>query len=108
MAMTNAEQFAAIGDEWNARNDQHHASRRGWKRRPAFHGGGREFYDEVEGYDEPASGPRAAIRKREFIEPNPPRFAASDPDARRRANDAMRARAQIKKALRAPEVINVR
>jgi len=107
MAFTNAEQFAARGDEWNARNDQHPAGRRGWKRRSAFHGGGRELYDEIDGYDEPTGGPRAAIRKREFVEPNPPSVQA-DPEARRRANAQLRARAQVRKALRAPEVIHVR
>lgn len=109
MAFTTAELFAARGDEWNARNEQNPADRRGWKRRTAFHGGGREARDEIDGYEPVAASPRAAIRKREFVEPNPAPVRVQGVDqARLAAGRALRLKAQVRKALKAPEVIRVR
>lgn len=87
-----ADIFAARGDVWNARNPQVHAGR-AFRRRSAFHGGGREPHDEIEGYDDPAGGPRAAIRKRAFDEPL---GRVPDPEARLRCNRVREALSRVR------------
>lgn len=92
---TNAQQFASRGDEWNARNYQHHASDRGWRARRHPDGTVEKiFHDEVDGYDTPTHGPHAAIRKREFNDAVP-RPGINDA-ARLRHNEAMKIKAMLR------------
>lgn len=107
MIRTTPELFAMRGDQWNARNPQFSACNKGYVSR--LHPDGtreRVFKDDVEGYDAPKNGPRAAIRKREFVEPNPG-LKVDLGEARRRCIEA-RTRNKIRKALGAPETIHVR
>lgn len=71
---TMADAWEARGDRWNARNDQVHAQA---DRRP----------NDVEGYDEPTCGPRAAIHKQAPVELP----IGTTADARLRANRLRRA-----------------
>ena len=106
MAFTTAELFAARGDEWNRPNFQHHAAKEDFVRRVQPDGTVvlRDRRD-IDGYDEPTCGPRAAIRKREI--PSEPRRVL-DPSARLRANALIRSRKNMAKLARKPEVIRVR
>jgi len=74
MALTSAQLFAARGDEWNRPNYQHFAGPRVAEIEDSRNGRKRlELVGwAVEGYGpEPVTGPRAAIHKPDFQEPNP-------------------------------------
>jgi hypothetical protein len=108
MAFTTAELFAARGDEWNRPNYQHPAGRRGYKVR--VHPDGtieRTLHDEIEGYEPVAASPRAAIRKREFVEPNPAPVRDLKAD-RLAANRKLALARSLKRIAAQPEVIRVR
>lgn len=105
MTMTSAELFAARGDEWNNPNHQFTAEGRGYRER--IHPDGtieRVFGPEIEGYTQPSHGPRAAIHKPEFVEPNPGK-RVDLAQARRRAAMLQRATRLMRSG---PEVIRVR
>jgi hypothetical protein len=72
---TNAAQFAARGDLWNARNEQHHAIANPWRRRRHPDGTMElvEDHRDVDGYDpvHPAAAPMTARPKPRYVDPAP-------------------------------------
>jgi len=107
MTMTSAELFAVRGDMWNAHpeREQFRASPREFKTHR--HPDGtleRNPYDEVEGYETTARGPRAAIHKPDFVEPNPPVIRKRSREEVSRVNVARRAT----RIMQGREIINVR
>lgn len=93
---TNAQQFASRGDEWNARNTQHHACNRGWRVRRHPDGTLEKIFgDEIEGYDHVPShvGPHAAIHKPVWVDPPRPQL---DPSARLRCNEQRKIAAMLR------------